>query len=111
MYLTNSQLKDLFSNLSSHFESFNVLMDCYTLLAAKMSKFKNPINDVGVRDVFGLDDPKLLEVNTVSFVKEHIMTPLTYIEELSGIEKYVFKKLYAGNFSKKLYKLYEFKKS
>jgi len=110
MYLTNSQLKELFSNLSSHFESFNVLMDCYTLLAAKMSKFKNPINDVGVRDVFGLDDPKLLAINSVSFLKEHIMIPLTYIEELHGIEKYIFKKIYAGNFSKKLYKLYEFKK-
>ena len=67
-------------------------------------------NDVGVRDVFGLDDPKLLEINSVSFLKEHIMIPLTYIEELHGIEKYIFKKIYAGNFSKKLYKLYEFKR-
>ena len=38
------------------------------------------------------------------------MVPSKYFDELKGIEKILFKKLYAGNFSKKLYKLYEFKK-
>jgi predicted PP-loop superfamily ATPase len=33
------------------------------------------------------------------------------IEELNGLEKIIFRKLYAGNLSKKLYKLYEFKKT
>jgi hypothetical protein len=38
------------------------------------------------------------------------MTPKRYINELKGVEKFIFKKLYAGKLSKKLYKLYEYKK-
>ena len=38
------------------------------------------------------------------------MTPDKYIDELQGFEKFIFKKLYAGKLSKKLYKLYEFEK-
>ena len=38
------------------------------------------------------------------------MTPSKYIEELEDLEKLIFRKLYAGNLSKKLYKLYEFEK-
>ena len=30
------------------------------------------------------------------------------LSELSGMEKRVFEKLYAGSFSKKLYRMYEF---
>ena len=109
MYLTNGELKALLVNLSTHFESINLLMDCYSVFAAKMSKFKNPINDVGVTEVFGLDNPKELENKDLIFIKEHLMIPLKYLEELHGIEKHLFKKLYTGSFAKKLYKLYEFK--
>jgi hypothetical protein len=45
-----------------------------------------------------------------SYVKEHEMTPQKYIDELTGIEKYIFGKLYAGSFSKKLYRLFEYRK-
>ena len=37
------------------------------------------------------------------------MTPKKYISELEGVEKFIFDKLYAGNTSKKLYQMYEFK--
>ena len=40
----------------------------------------------------------------------HSMTPQKYIDELQGAEKFIFSKLYAGNTSKKLYRLYEYKK-
>ena len=86
-------------------------MDCYSLFAAKMSKYKNPVNDVGVAQVFGLDSPELVADSNVLFKKEHEMTPSKYIEELDGLEKFIFRKLYAGNLSKKLYKLYEFEKT
>lgn len=32
----------------------------YTEFAAKASKYKNPINEVGVSKVYGLDQPKVL---------------------------------------------------
>lgn len=110
MYLSLDELQALFANLCAHFDKIALLMDCYTVLAAKMSKYKNPINDVGVTKVYGIDDPELLCVSELSFVKEHDMTPSHLIDELEGMEKRIFKKLYAGSFSKKLYKTYEYKK-
>jgi hypothetical protein len=83
-------------------------MDCYTSFAAKASKYKNPINDVGVTEVHGLDDPKLLENSGLKFVKEYEMTSQNLINELKGIEKSVFEKLYAGSISKKMYRMYEY---
>lgn len=111
MYLTNLELKKLISNIGNHFDSVSLLMDCYSLFAAKMSKYKNPVKDVGVAKVYGVDNPKVIVDNNVLFKKEHEMTPDKYIEELQGFEKFIFKNLYAGKLSKKLYKLYEFEKT
>ena len=109
MYLTPEEMSALMNTLGEHFKRAAVLMDCYTVLAAKMSKYKNPINEVGVTQVYGMDDPKQLENAQIAFVKEHEMTPDDLIGELHGMEKRIFKKLYAGNFSKKLYRMYEYK--
>jgi O-methyltransferase involved in polyketide biosynthesis len=111
MYLTARELSSLTANLASHFERIALLMDCYSTMAAKLSKYKNPINDVGVTEVYGMDDPMLLQHGEFVYIKEHTMTPEKYIEELTGYEKYMFKKLYAGNFAKKLYRLFEYRKA
>ncbi len=108
MYLTPQNLSRLTENLSNHFERLVLLTDCYSTLAAKMSKYKNPINDVGVTEVYGMDDPMVLQNGRFAFVKEHTMTPQQYIDELKGLEKYIFKKLYAGRFAKRLYRLFEY---
>ncbi len=110
MYLTSRELNELTTNLCAHFEKIAFLMDCYTVLAAKMSKYKNPINDVGVTEAYGIDDPMILQRSELAFVKEHTMTPKKYTDKLSGIDKFIFKKLYAGSFSKKLYRLFEYRK-
>jgi hypothetical protein len=96
--------------LRDHFAQLNVLVDCYSVMAAKASKYKNPINDVGVTQVYGLDDPALLQQGKLVFVQEHTMTPQAYIDQLKGMEKFVFSKLYAGSLSKKLYRLFEYQK-
>lgn len=108
MYLENGELKRILSQINSHFEKTIILIDCYTPFAAKMSRYKNPINDVGVSQVYGIKSPDIFETEDLRFIEEHNMTPESYIEELTGLEKAVFKKLYAGSFSKKLYKLYEY---
>ena len=110
MYLTPEETKQLTKNLCAHFGSVSLLIDCYTELAAKMSRYKNPINDVGVTQVYGIDDPKVFTGEGFAFVKEHEMTPEGYINQLVGMERAIFKKLYAGKMSKKLYKMYEYKK-
>ena len=109
MYLTTDELTDLLRNLREHFGKVSILIDFYTTFAAKASKYKNPINDVGVTKVYGLDDPKIIEKGTeIAFLREHDMTPDYLIDELSGMEKKIFRKLYAGKIAKKMYKLYEF---
>lgn len=110
MYLTAEEMRRLTDGLCNHFEKIAFLVDCYTSFAAKMSKRRNPVNDVGVTEVYGIDDPELFQHDEFVYVKEHTMTPQKYIDELTGIEKYIFGKLYAGSFSKKLYRLFEYKK-
>ena len=111
MYLSSEELKAALENICAHFEQVELLMDCYTTFAAKASKYKNPINDVGVTNVYGMDDPKQVETaNGLTYIKEHDMTPPKLIDELEGAEKAIFKKLYGGNISKKMYRLYEYKK-
>ena len=110
MYLTAEEINELTAGLCAHFENIQLLMDCYTPFAAKMSKYKNPINDVGVTKVYGIESPKSLENGAFVFDKEREMTPKKYIDELKGFEKFIFAKLYGGGFSKKLYRLFEYKK-
>ena len=109
MYLHLEELKQALGQIAAHFKKVSLLMDCYTEFAAKASKVRNPINDVGVTQVYGLDDPNLLEGNGVAFVLEHEMTPAELVNELHGMEKKVFKALYAGGIAKKMYRLYEYR--
>ena len=110
MYLTVDEIRRLTDRLCAHFEKLALLMDSYTSFAAKMSKRRNPINDVGVTEVYGIDEPKEYQTDNLAFVKEHTMIPQKYIDELKGFERFVFAKLYAGGLSKKLYRLYEYQK-
>ena len=83
MYFKPEELVGLLSNLSGYFKSVKLLMDCYTVRAAKASKYKNPINDVGVTEVYGYDNPQeLAERSGLAYVQEHSMTPQKYIEEI-----------------------------
>ena len=83
-------------------------MDVYSTFAAKASKYKNPINDVGVTRVYGYDNPNAFLVKRWHFVREHEMTPPSLINELSSYEQLIFKCVYASPLGKSLYHLYEF---
>ena len=110
MYLPPDALQALLGRLSAHFAQVSILMDCYSEFAARASRMKNPINDVGVTQVYGLDDPRTLEIADLGFVREHKMTPEELIGELKPVEQVVFRKLYAGKMARSLYRLYEFRK-
>ena len=110
MYLTVDEMRNLADSLCAHFESLMLLVDCYTSFATKMSKHSNPINDVGVTEVYGIDNPQAYQSEKFAYVKEHTMIPRKYIDELKGMERIIFARLYAGGLSKKLYRLYEYKK-
>ena len=109
MYLQNEELQRILALLKEKFSKLSVLVDCYTPFGAKMSKIKNPINDVGVYEVYGIQSPDVLKQNTgLKFIKEWELTPSRLIDELNGFEKKLFKTLYAGKTAKKIYKLYEY---
>ena len=106
MYLRPEALKEALDRIAAHFDSIRLLMDCYTTFAARASKYKNPINDVGVTQVYGMDDPTVID----GFVREHEMTPADLIEELPGMEGKIFRHVFAGGFAKKMYRLYEYRR-
>lgn len=111
MYLKNDEVTALFQALGNKFSKIHLLMDAYTVFAAKMSKIKNPINDVGVTTVYGIDEPQALTVGTsLSYLSQREMTPDELVNELKGLEHKIFKKVYCGKMSEKLYKLYEYRK-
>ncbi len=108
MYLTNRQLRALFAVLQEKYGSVHILMDIYTIFGAKASKYKNPINDVGVTTVYGIDDiDDLLKGLQIRFKAEHSLTPPDLVNELKGSDKTFFKLMFTGKMYKKIYRLVE----
>ena len=108
MYLTNVELKALIAALQAKYQQISVLMDVYTVFGAKASEKKNPINDVGVTKVYGVDDvDDILEGTGVKKTAEHTFTPAELVSELKPFEKMFFKMLFTGKTYKKIYRLYE----
>ena len=106
MYLPPEPLRQTLDRIVDHFDGVHLLMDCYTTFAAKATKYKNPINDVGVTTVYGMDDPNAI----LGFIREHEMTPDDLIGQLHGLERRIFCRVFAGSFSKKLYRMYEYER-
>ena len=108
MYLAPEELETLLGRLRSRISEVHLLMDCYSTFAAKASKYKNPVKDVGVSAVYGLDDPRTLAENAgYRFLREHAMAPATMIRQLKTGERILFSNLYAGKTARKLYRMYE----
>ncbi len=130
MYLMNEEVTNLFEALQKKYNNLKILMDVYTVFGAKASKYKNPINDVGVTEVYGMDDPEIVlrktkhklerceekndftekdsESLNIFYVKEHTMTPDFLVNELKGFEKFFFKNMFAGSVAHKTYRLHEY---
>lgn len=110
MYLQMRELQEALKRWKAYFGEIRILMDVYTVFGAKASKYKNPINEVGVTQVYGFDDPRALEGSTgITFCQEHDLTPQWLIEKLPKAEQGIFKTLFAGKAAKKIYKLYEYR--
>lgn len=109
MYIAPKALNGLFSALQARFDDVDILMDVYTPFGAKMTRAKNPINDVGVTEVYGVDNPEAPIADCdLKFEKEHSMTPQSLVEELQGVERNFFRMMFAGGFAKKIYRMYEY---
>lgn len=108
MYLTNEQLVQMLRILGEKYREIHILMDVYTVFGAKASKYKNPVNDVGVSTLHGVDSiTQLLKGTRISLVAEHSFTPNYLVSELRGFDKYFFKVMFTGKMFRKIYRLYE----
>lgn len=108
MYLTNNQMKQLFSILGEKYKDVHILLDVYTEFGVKASKYKNPVNDVGVTRLYGIDSvSSLLEETKISLEAEHSFTPDYLVNELTGFDRWFFKIMFTGKMYRKIYRLYE----
>lgn len=111
MYLSEEELHSLFLALSKKYPCLHILMDVYTVFGAKASKFKNPVNEVGVTELYGYDDLEpLIRGTGLRIVQEHRFTREDLIRELSAQEQKIFRLLFTGKMYRRIYRLYEFEK-
>ncbi len=108
MYLTNDQLLRFLNALQARYAQLHALMDVYTEFGAKASKYKNPVNDVGVTEVYGVKDINaLLKASKIAVRAEHSFTPDALVGELKPLERAFFRLLFTGRMYSKIYRLYE----
>ena len=112
MYLRNEELNAFVRALDKKFPQIHMLLDVYTVFGAKASKYKNPINDVGVTTVWGLDDINVVIAGTqFKCDAEHSLTPENLVNQLPPFDRGFFKFLFTGSFYRKIYRLYEISKT
>lgn len=109
MYLKNNEIRDLFLALQKRYQTAHILMDIYTTFGAKASKYKNPVNTVGVTQLYGIDTPNFLMMNSgVQLVSEGTMTPQKLVDELNGFDRAFFSFMFAGKAVRRIYRLFEY---
>jgi O-methyltransferase involved in polyketide biosynthesis len=109
MYLNSQERLELLRRLASHFSEVRLLLDSYTVFAAKATKYKNPINDVGVTQVYGFDDPRELACGSLTFLAEHDMNPPELVEQLPQKDQRIYRLVYGGKMARKICRLYEYR--
>lgn len=108
MYLTNQELHDFFAAIEKKYRDVHVLMDVYTMFAARASKHKNPINQVGVTTVYGMDSvDDVIKGTRLKLAAEHSLTPPNLVEELRPSERLFFSIMFNESLYRKIYRLYE----
>ena len=111
MYLTTQELRGFLQALREKYAKLHVLMDVYTEFGARASKFKNPVNDVGVTTLYGIDNMEMVIGDLgIRLVREHTFTPAALVKELKPSERVIFRLLFTGRIYRKIYRLYELEK-
>ncbi len=104
MYLSEAEIKALLSAIQRKFGFCTFTFDAYTTLAAKCSKFKNPVNNVNAKIDFAMDDPKILETDRIVFSGEIDMVNPAIQAKLTGFDRKRFDLM--GRFYKKFYRMF-----
>ena len=108
MYLSDDELKKLIDGIENNFSNVHLIFDAYSKKAVKYSKYKNPVNQFGAKIKYGIDnkDEFLLLNDKLKYVNSHNI----YKEDknFTGLEKFIFDKVYCGKIAQSLYRIYEF---
>ena len=108
MYLSADQLRGFLQALERKYRRLHILMDIYTEFGASVSKYKNPVNDVGVTRLYGIDNIcSVISGLRVRFTREHCFTPAHLVDELGSADQLFFKLLFTGSLYRRIYRLYE----
>lgn len=108
MYLTGDQLNGFFRAVQDKYRKVHILMDIYTVLGAKASKYRNPVNDVGVTELHGIDDiGSVLSGLDIHMIAEHSFTPAYLVNELKPADRIIFRILFTGRLYSRIYRLIE----
>ena len=108
MYLTNAQVRCMLRAFEKKYTQLHILMDVYMEFGAKASRYKNPVNDMGVTELYGIDDVKaLLDDTRIKLKAEHSFTPDRLINELKPFERVFFRTMFAEKIYRRIYRLYE----
>ena len=104
MYLSENDIKNLMEGFRQNFKKTTFYFDAYSPFAAKMSKYKNPINAVDAKIDFAMSDPSILETNDIKCVLNNDIILSKYVNKLKGIDKTRFK--FMGKFGKNMYRIF-----
>ena len=108
MYLSEQELKELINKISNKFNNVHLLFDAYSKLGVKLSKIKNPVNQMNANIKYGMTKPEdFLKLNKyLEHLNTHIIKKAD--NNLPRTTKFIFNNLYCGKISQSLYKIYEF---
>jgi len=105
MYLSRQDMLALADALAVRFDVVTFLFDAYSHRAARLSKYKNPINRVKAKIDFAMDAPEELACAMTFTDVSEIILP-RYVERLSGIDRTRFR--FMGRFGTGLYRIWQF---
>lgn len=104
MYLSENDMKNLMENFRNRFRKTTFIFDAYSPFAAKMSKYKNPINNVDAKIDFAMDKLEILETDNVKCVLNSDIIQKKYVKKLKGIDKIRF--TFMGSAGKNMYRIF-----
>lgn len=107
MYLSQQDMRDLMAAFRAHFTEAEFVFDAYSPLAARLSKWKNPVNAVDAKIDFAMDDPALLEgEGSKCILNSDINTP-DMVARLRGSDRLRFR--FMGRAGKSFYRIFGYR--
>lgn len=107
MYLSENDMKNLMECFRSRFRKTTFIFDAYSPFAAKMSKYKNPINNVDAKIDFAMNKPEILETDKIKCTLNSDIIQKKYVKKLTGIDKIRF--TFMGSAGKNMYRIFGYK--